>query len=144
MMFYKNIKVKICSLDGDTDFFYIAAGDLQGDTLARYLFIIYLDYVLRMSIKIMKDIDFTLRNARSRCYPLQTIMDADYIDVIALLANTPNQTKSLLHNLELAARGISHHVNADKTKYISSLNGGFLKLLCQFYYMDAILNKSCR
>ena len=36
----------IRSLDGDTDFFDIIAGVLQGDTLAPYLFIICLDYVL--------------------------------------------------------------------------------------------------
>ena len=46
MMLYKNTKVKVRSLDGDTDFFVIIAGMLQGDTLAENLFIICLDYVL--------------------------------------------------------------------------------------------------
>ena len=46
MMLYDNMKVKVHSLDGDTDFFNIAAGILQGDTLAPYLFIIFLDYIL--------------------------------------------------------------------------------------------------
>ena len=50
MMIYKNTKVKVCSQDGDTDFFDIVAGVLQGDTLAPYLFIICLDYVLRTLI----------------------------------------------------------------------------------------------
>ena len=45
MMLYKNMKVKVHSLDGDTDFFDIVAGVLQRDTLAPYLFIICLDYV---------------------------------------------------------------------------------------------------
>ena len=47
---YKNTKVKVRSPDGDTDYFDIVAGVLQGDTLALYLFIICLDYVLRTSI----------------------------------------------------------------------------------------------
>ena len=34
MILYKTTKVKVCSPDGDTDFFEIAAGVLQGDTLA--------------------------------------------------------------------------------------------------------------
>ena len=34
MMFYKNTKVKFRSPDGDTDFFDIVAGVMQGDTLA--------------------------------------------------------------------------------------------------------------
>ena len=36
MMLYKNTKVKVCSPDGDTDFFDIVAGVLQEDTLALY------------------------------------------------------------------------------------------------------------
>ena len=50
MMLYKNKKVKVRSPDGDTDYFDTVAGVLQGDTLAPYLFIIFLDYVLRTSI----------------------------------------------------------------------------------------------
>ena len=46
MMVYKNMKALVCSPDCDTDFFNIVAGVLQGDTLAPYLFIICLDYVL--------------------------------------------------------------------------------------------------
>ena len=44
---YRNTKVKVRSPDGDTEYFDIVAGVLQGDTLAPYLFIIYLDYLLR-------------------------------------------------------------------------------------------------
>ena len=50
MILYRNTKVKVRSLDGDTDFFDIVAGVLKGDTLAPYLFIISLDYVLRTSM----------------------------------------------------------------------------------------------
>ena len=45
---YRNTKVKVRSPDGDTEYFDIVAGVLQEDTLAPYLFIICLDYVLRM------------------------------------------------------------------------------------------------
>ena len=54
IMLNKNTKVKVCSLDGDTDYFDIVAGMLQRDTLAPYLFIICLDYVLRKSLDLMK------------------------------------------------------------------------------------------
>ena len=33
----KNVKTKVCSPDGDADFFDIVAGVLQGDILAPYL-----------------------------------------------------------------------------------------------------------
>ena len=51
MILYRNTKVKVRSLDGDTDYFDIVAGVLQGGTIAPYLFIICLDYVLKTSIK---------------------------------------------------------------------------------------------
>ena len=63
MMFYSNMKVKVCSPDGDTDFFNIVAGVLQKNTLAPYLFTIYLSYILRMLIDLIKDNDFTLKKA---------------------------------------------------------------------------------
>ena len=54
MILYKNMEVKARSMDGDTDFFDMVAGVLQGDILAPYLFIICLNYVLRTSIDLMK------------------------------------------------------------------------------------------
>ena len=76
--------------DGDTEYFDIVTGALQGDTLAPYLFIICLDYVLRTSIDKIKENGFELTKKRSRRYPAKTITDADYADDIKILANTPN------------------------------------------------------
>ena len=87
MMVYKNTKVNVRSPDEDTDYLDIVAGVLQGDTLAPYLFIICLDYVLKTSIDKMRDNDFKLTKERSRTYPTQTITDADYADDVALLVN---------------------------------------------------------
>ena len=69
MMLCRNTKVKVCSPDGDTNYFSIVAGALQGDTLAPYLFIICLDYVLRTSIDKIKENGFKLTKERSRRYP---------------------------------------------------------------------------
>ena len=60
MMPYENTKMKVHSLDRDTDYFDIVAGVQQEDTLAPYLFIIGRDYVLRTSIDLMKENDFKL------------------------------------------------------------------------------------
>ncbi len=95
MMLYKNTKVKVRSPDGGTDYFDIVADVLQGDTLAPYLFIICLDNVLKTFIDKMKDNCFKLTKERSRRYPAHTITDADYIDDIALLANTPPPSRTL-------------------------------------------------
>ena len=103
LILYKNTKVKVRSPDGDTAYFDIVAGVLQGGTLVPYRLIIYQDYALRTSIDLMEDNSFKLTKERNRRYPTQTIMDADYVDDIALLANTPAQAETLLHSLELLA-----------------------------------------
>ena len=71
MMLYKNTKVKVHSLDWDTDYFDIVAGVLQGDTLALYPFIIYQDCMLRTYIDLMKENSFKLAKEKSRRYPTQ-------------------------------------------------------------------------
>ena len=68
MILYINAKVKVRSPDGDTDFFDIVAGVLQGDALAPYLFTICLDNVLRTSIGLMKEDGFTLKSIPSSSY----------------------------------------------------------------------------
>ena len=57
---YRNTNVKVRSPDGDTEYFDIVAGVLQGDTLAPYPFIICLDYVLRTSIDKIRENGFEL------------------------------------------------------------------------------------
>ena len=54
MMIYKNRKVKVRYSGRDTDYFDIVASVLQADTLALYMFIICLDYVLRTSTDISR------------------------------------------------------------------------------------------
>ena len=66
MTLYKNTKVKVCSPDGDIDFFNIVACVLQRDTLVPNMFIICIDYVFRTSIDLIKENVFPLAKARSR------------------------------------------------------------------------------
>ena len=150
MILYRNTKVKVRSPDGDTEYFDIVAGVLQGDTLAPYLFIICLDYVLRTSIDKIRENGFELTKRRSKRYPAKTITDADYADDLALLANTPNQAETLLHSLERAAAGIGLHVNANKTEYmcynqtgnIATLDGASLKLVDKFTYLGSSVSST--
>ena len=133
-------------------YFVIVAGILQGDTLAPYLFIICLDYVLRTSIDKIKENGFKLtkKNKKNRRYPAKTITDTDYADDIALLANAPAQVETLIHSLERAAAGIVLHVNAYKTEYtcfnqtgnISTLNGCSLKLVDKFTYLGSCVSST--
>ena len=54
-MLYKNIKAMVHSLDDDIGSFNIVAGVLKGNTLAKYVFIISLNYVLQTSIDLIKE-----------------------------------------------------------------------------------------
>ena len=143
----RNTKVKVRSPDGDTEYFDIVTGVLQGDTAGPYLFIICLDYVLRTSIDKIRENGFELTKKRSRRYSTKTITDADDI---AILANTPNQAETLLHSLEQAATGIGLYVKAHKTKYmcynqtgdISTLDGTPLKLVDKFTYLGSSIEST--
>ena len=55
MLLIINVVCIYDSLNGDTDNIDIVAGVLQGDTLAPYLFIICVDYGLRISIDKIKE-----------------------------------------------------------------------------------------
>ena len=63
-MLYKITQVKARSPDRETDYFDFVTGELKGNTLAPYLFLICLDYVLRYSIDKMKDNGFKLTKER--------------------------------------------------------------------------------
>ena len=126
------------------------AGVLQGDTLAPYFLIIYLDYVLGTSLDKIKENGFKLTNKRSRRYPAKTIINADNADDIALLANAPTQAETLLYSLEQAVAGIGLHVNAHKTEYmcfnqtgdIYTLNGSSLKLVDKLTYLGSSVSST--
>ena len=124
----------VLSQDGDTDYFDIVAGVLQGDTLALYLFIICLDYVLRTSIDKIKENSCRRRLRRwHRASGKYTAW-----------------AETLLHSLERAAAGIGFHVNALKTEYkyfnqtvdISTLNGSSLKLVDKFTYLGSSVSST--
>ena len=98
----------------------------------------------------MKDNSFKLAKERSRRNTAQTIMDTDYADDIALLANTPAQAETLLHSLEQAAVGIGLYVNTNKMEYmcfnqrgdISTQNGSSVKLVDKFTYLGSSVSST--
>ena len=96
MIMYQDTRSMVRSPDGDTDFFDISAGVLQGDTLAPYIFIICLDYVLRKALDKNNELGFTLTKQKSTCYPAMKITDADYADDLAVLADVLKDATFLL------------------------------------------------
>ena len=151
MMLYRNTKATVCSSDEDTSFFGIVTSVLQGDKAAPYLFIFCLDYVLRMSITLIKEDGFTLkRKARSIWYPTETITNAHYADDLALFTNAPAKAESILQSIKQAVRSIDLYLNTYKTEYIhlkqkgtiSNLSGKPLKLVDQFTYLSSNISST--
>ncbi|KAI8485234.1 Kinesin-like protein kif22 [Branchiostoma belcheri] len=95
MMLYRDTQVIVRSPDGDTEPFNIVAGVLQGDTLAPYLFVMCLDYVLRTSVDQIQENGFILEHTRSRRYPARHLTDADFADDLALFSNTIQQAEGV-------------------------------------------------
>ena len=99
------------------------------DTLAPFLFVVCLDYVLRTSVDKISNFGLTLTKARGCRYPATTIIDADYADDLALISDTIAEAEDLLHTLERAA-DVRLYVNAGKTEFMCSNQEGSMKTVC--------------
>ena len=90
MMLYKNVKTIVCSPDDDMTSLSLSLE-----------FINYLDYMLRVSIDLIKGNGFTLKKKRSKQYPAKTMIDADYEVLVAtptrhqLYGHLPPITKTI-------------------------------------------------
>ena len=105
---YAGTSARVLTPDGETELFKITAGVLQGDTLAPYLFIIVLDYALRMALKNGKEeeLGFTITPRRSSRNPKQALSDLDFADDIALLSDEIVHAEELLHRVEHQCRKV--------------------------------------
>ena len=144
MVMYKNTQAFVRSPDGDTEFFDIIAGVLQGDALATYLFIIVLDYVLR-NLDQNKNLGFTLRKQLSRRYPSKMLTDGDFANDLALLLDKIGKAEKLLKILEIAAASAGLYMNTTKIKLIAvntegtitAQNGYDLEQVKDFNYLGS-------
>ena len=149
MILYKKTKVKVCSPDGDRLLRHCSRCAAR-----RYISPIPVYYLHRLHASNVYRFNERKRlhagKKKKQKIPAQTIMDADYADDIALLANTPTQVESLLHSLEWAVGGIGLHVNADKTEYIYFNQRGDiftlihvpLKLIDKFTYLGSSISST--
>lgn len=119
---YTSTKAKVVSPDGDTDIFDIQAGVLQGDTLAPFLFILVLDYVLRISLDTSSHKGILLKAKQSSRNPDLFLTDLDFADDLALISESIKHAEELLHSLETAASQVGLYCNEGKTEFLSSSN----------------------
>ena len=125
---YTDNSATVITPDGESNPFEILAGILQGDTLAPFLFIIVVDYILRMSIDQINSKGLQLTPRRSSRYPATYLTDTVFADDIALISESLENAQSLLHSLEEAANCVGLYLNETKTEFltkgISYINNG--------------------
>ena len=161
---YTDTIAKVISQDGVTDFFEILAGVLQGDTLAPFLFVIVIDYVLRVTVEGHEHLGFTLHEGRAARLPRRAnksaistkrITDTGYADDLCLLSDTLEQAQEFLARLESAAATVGLVMNEKKTEYmcfsqedqtpkLESLSGKDLKRVPDFLYLGSWINTTER
>ena len=111
-------QAQVITADGESEVFPVSSGVLQGDTLAPYLFIITLDYALRLATSDHEDLGLTIATRRSARHPAKYMTDADYADDIVLMSDTLQDAQTLLHRVEEAALDVGLSINTEKTKAI--------------------------
>ena len=133
------------SSNGETEYFEILGGVLQGETLAPYLFNIVIDYIMRMAIDGKEQFGFILNPKRSRRYPAAVISDIDYADDIALICHENSSAKKLFNRVESETAKNGLYCKAKKTKMIrfnedsindmKSISGGSIEEVDSFEYL---------
>ena len=72
---YENPPTFLDTADGPTDIFSTTTGILQGDTLAPYLLLIIVDYILRQSVDNISNKGLLVTPRRSTHHPRKYITD---------------------------------------------------------------------
>ena len=148
---YCNTTATVLAPEGETKSFEINAGVLQGDTLAPFLFIMVLDYILRISLDPINQKGMLLMPRRCSREPTKYLTDLGFADDLALISHTIKDAESLLQSLEYAAKIIGLQCNEDKTEYMTtavnleelkSLNGTILKKVDDFKYLGSYIADS--
>ena len=150
---YTDTSSSILSSDGETESFSIKAGILQGDTLAPFLFIIVVDYVLRMSVDTIKNKGFEIKPRKSSRYPAEYLTDTDFADDIALISESLVNAQSLLQSLEQASNCVGLYLNETKTEYVNrcntdsdfvikTINNTLLQMVSDYVYLGSYISSS--
>ena len=108
MALYINIKAKVLTPEGTTLEFLTNLGILQGDVLAPLIFIIVLDFILRLAIG-SRD-GFQVGNTN--------IADLDFADDIAAVTNSIAENSRLCQSISDIAGRYGLLINIEKTKYM--------------------------
>ena len=125
MMIYYNAQARVKVEGNLSDPFDLGVGVLQGDTLAPFLFIIVIDWVLRNAIP-TEDLPFLgfqlTKPEGTKTRPTSEakyLTDLDYCDDISLISATLEGAQQLLLNVEKWALKVGLKINVPKTEFLA-------------------------
>jgi hypothetical protein len=118
MAMYQGTRAAVVTPDGLSDTFSTSSGVLQGDTLAPFLFVLLLDWVLRTAIP-TEDDGFLLRRRVGRRLPEKRLSVLAYADDLALLSSTVEGAQRQLDRLIEVAGSVGLVINTRKTEVLT-------------------------
>ena len=101
----------------------------------RFVESVFISVIISNTARVTLSLILCMIKSKHNKLYIYIITDAEYADDIALRANAPTETETLLHSLERAAVNIGLNANAHKTEYMcfnqrgdnATLNGSLLK-----------------
>ena len=152
-LMYQNTRARVITPDGNTVFFEILAGVLQGDTLAPYLFAIVLDYAMRQALDGKEEeLGLHIEKRRSRRQHPIIITDTDFAVDIALISEHISQAQEMIIRVETETRRIGLFLNEKKTETmqynqeyetpIIGKSGGVIKVVDKFKYLGGWMHST--
>ena len=86
---YNDTCASVSTSHGDTESLTTTSGVLLGDTLSPYLFISFMDYILRKTIS--NETGFVARKDRGNPYPARHMRALAYADDIAFISESTSR-----------------------------------------------------
>jgi len=144
-LFYERFECGVIVGHSISDFFGIKTGVRQGCILSPLLFLVLIDYVMRITN------DGLSGGVRWRTFPkTEYLEDLDFADDLALLACTESRIREKTSKLWRTGKRVGLEINADKTELMcintspnAPLNVGSKELSCvdNFTYLGSVISR---
>ena len=118
MAMYHNTRAAVVTADGLSDLFDTSSGVLQGDTLAPFLFVMLLDWVLRTALPSAED-GFLLCRRVGRRHKEKRLSVLGYADDLALLSSSVEGAQRQIDRLAEVAASVGLQINTAKTEVLT-------------------------
>lgn len=115
---YRCTKATVRTPFGLSPTFETSAGVMQGDSLSPFIFVLFMDQIIRRAIP-DDNLGFLLERRRSSRHPEKRLAVLIYADDIVLVSSTHKGAQHMLTRLEEEATELGLVVNTAKTKSIS-------------------------